>query len=478
MKRLLYRFVALSLGFASPLAFSADAAPVSDMEQVLKNLVEENQLIGTQFVAIVNEEGLVSFDKFSQETLHFDENSQFLIASHTKAMTSTLAALLHANEEIDLNKPVVGYNKNLITNHKVDAQSITLKQLLTHTSGFTSIQHSFRTAYLGYSDQAELVNALNFNTLVAPNKGFRYSNTGPIVAAMAFESTLGKPWQNLLNERIFSPLGMTNTTHEVTDKIFPSIVTAINGTRFLQGQFKTNQTMHASGGLASTVADLSRWLQANIKQNLGNEKDSKIFEMMHNKQVEQDRQYFTYQRTGYTLGWDVAQYNAETLLTRFGTYAGYSIHVSFMPEKKIGVISFTNQDIAFLLPHVIANYAYNTMLSKDNTQSLLAEESQRLQQFIDKQRLSAPSPSQIVPADGKVNSLIGSYLNTQNWPQMTIYVEDNQIKVSWGVLEGVLLNVDGEYVAHFGSISRPITTSMNDDGKFMLTNGSLVYQQQ
>ena len=117
MKRLLYRIVALSLGFASPLAFSTDAAQVSDMEQVLKNLVEENQLIGTQFVAIVNEEGLVSFDEFSQETLHFDENSQFLIASHTKAMTSTLAALLHANEEIDLNKPVVGYNKNLITNH-------------------------------------------------------------------------------------------------------------------------------------------------------------------------------------------------------------------------------------------------------------------------------------------------------------------------------------------------------------------------
>ena len=77
MKRLLYRIVALSLGFASPLAFSTDAAQVSDMEQVLKNLVEENQLIGTQFVAIVNEEGLVSFDEFSQETLHFDENSQF-----------------------------------------------------------------------------------------------------------------------------------------------------------------------------------------------------------------------------------------------------------------------------------------------------------------------------------------------------------------------------------------------------------------
>ena len=99
MKRLLYRIVALSLGFASPLAFSTDAAQVSDMEQVLKNLVEENQLIGTQFVAIVNEEGLVSFDEFSQEYSDFN-TAQSTDFTNTNQQSSPEMGVTYSSEKI------------------------------------------------------------------------------------------------------------------------------------------------------------------------------------------------------------------------------------------------------------------------------------------------------------------------------------------------------------------------------------------
>jgi CubicO group peptidase (beta-lactamase class C family) len=369
-------------------------------------------------------------------------------------MTSTLAAILHENKEIDLQKSVTEYDSVLFTNSKLADKNVSLQQLLTHTGGFTSIQHSFKTAYLGYENRQELVEALNFKTLVAPNNAFRYSNTGPIVAGMAIEKSLDTSWQELLSKRVFAPLGMNNTTATVPDSIMPSIVTANDGTAFRRGHFKTDKTMHASGGIASTANDLALWLKANINQDANALGGDHIFAELHRNQVEQDRAYFTYQRIGYTLGWDVAEYNEETLLTRFGTYAGYSVHVSFMPEKKLGVIAFTNQDVAFVLPHVIANYAYNLTLGKENTEEALKTEADRLKKSVEKQLLSAPSVAQLVSSKT---------------------FEDDKVKVTWGVLDGVLLKENEGYVAHFGSLSRDVKWQVNDQGKVEVFNGSIVY---
>ncbi|MEW5251574.1 serine hydrolase domain-containing protein [Microbulbifer sp. 2201CG32-9] len=468
--------------FLSGLIFSTESlalseAQESEIQQLLIDLADTNQLVGSHFVALVDKNGLASFATHSRNGTTISKDTQFLIASHTKAMTATLLATLDAANKIDLDKSIHAYDKQLITNKKINTKQITLKNLLTHTAGFTSVQHTFKSAFLGYTDQSDLKQSLNHRILTAPDNRFRYSNTGPIVATMLAESALDSDWHQLMSEYLFDPLEMTNTTTHISaaKQLLPAITTAKDGTIFDYDHHKTDKTMHASGGVASTAGDMAVWLQANINRDYTKFSKKDIFALLHTKQVEQDRNYFTYPRDGYTLGWDIAQYNGEKLLTRFGNYGGYSIHVSFMPEHQLGVIAFTNQDIAYTLPHILANYVYNSALQKSNKLELLQQDSKRLTKSIQSELSAAPAHKQVVSADAVPPNLLGTYSNSDGWPKQKLFTENGQAKVIWGSLKGILLQTEDGYRAHFGALSRKLKFSLQGEGKPSLTNGSLAY---
>ncbi|WP_299946365.1 serine hydrolase domain-containing protein [uncultured Microbulbifer sp.] len=468
-----------ALSVAAYDCFAGNDKVKSDVSSTLKELIDKNNLTGSYFVALVDSDGLSFFDTYSKGDRQLSKDTPILIASHTKALTGTLLAILHDAERIDLSKPISYYDPTLITSGKIDANKITVEQLLTHTSGFTSVPFTFKTAFLGYADQLELTRALNEHMLVAPDHQFRYSNTGPIVASMLAESVMGKHWAELISLYITKPLGMSATTANISGvtNILPAITTAKDGGVFDYGHHKTNATMHPAGGLVSTASDLAAWLKTNINQDASKLSKGDIFEKMHDKQVAQKRTYFTYARDGYTLGWDVAEYNGEALLTRFGNYGGYSIHVSFMPEREIGVIAFTNQDIAFTLPHVIANYAYNSVLEKSNRYELLEQESKRLAESIKAELMDAPDSDLIVQADELPSNLLGTYRNNKGWPEHKIYITNGQVKIDWGKLKGALLKDEQGYNAHFGVFSRKISIILGQNNRATLKNGSLIYKK-
>lgn len=462
------------------LSINIDSYAISDstkveLESVLEEVVNSNQLIGSHFVAIVDKDGLDSFHAYSKSGPQITKNTPFLIASHTKAFTGTLMAILHESGRLDLDKPISSYELQFGIKGKVDIDHVSIRDLLTHTSGFTSVQHTFKTAFLGYSDQAELVRSLSENLLVAPDYNFRYSNTGPILAAMIAEDATGSTWGELMGKYIVEPLDLKATTSKISDvkKILPSIISSKGGDVFSSGHFKSNLTMHPSGGLISTVNDLAVWLQVNISKDKSNLSKGDIFSGLHYKQVDQSKTYFTYERSGYSLGWDMAEYNGETLLTRFGNYAGYSIHVSFMPDRELGVIAFTNQDVAYLLPHVIANYAYNTILNKGNKRVLFDHDKGRLEKSVQAELSNAPDTIQSVTLDNFPDKYLGTYVSSMNWPKQSLYIEHGKVMVRWGSLEGPLLKVGKKYKAHLGAIQRDLTFHLQEDGSVRSGNGSI-----
>ncbi|MBS3797036.1 serine hydrolase domain-containing protein [Pseudoalteromonas sp. BDTF-M6] len=470
---------ALLLSITSFSSIGMSEEDKTTISNTIKQLATENKLVGTHMLAVVDQNGLVLFTGYTKENKAFTADTPFLLASHTKAMTSTLFAILADQGQLDLNAPLGTYDANPIATPKVDTSAITIKQLLTHTAGFTSVQHSFKTAFLGFEDQVDLVASLNNKVLVAPDYSFRYSNTGPIVASMIAEEKLEKSWSELMDEHLFSALGMHNTTTRISEvkNILPGITSARNGDVFAYGHHKVDKTMHPAGGVVSTMGDMAIWLKANINRDYSPLADHDIFTALHNTQVKQSKEYFTYSRDGYTLGWDSASYNGERLLTRFGNYGGYSVHVSFMPEQKLGIIAMTNLDTAYVLPHVMANFAYNTLLKKDNAQQNLTAEKERLTKSIEKERASAPDLSHIVRGEALNPDLLGTYNNNEAWPNMHFYVDKGQVKVKWGELTGTLLKNEEQYYANFGVLERPISFSPAGAQAYSLTNGSLKYSQ-
>ena len=119
-------------------------------EDKMTELYQDYNLQGDFLVAMVGKKGLIYTHAINKQILNgekasLNNDTPFFIASHTKAITGTLLKILEEEGKVDLDKSLFYYLPELIVNEKVDAKSITVRQLLNHTSGFTSILHTLKT---------------------------------------------------------------------------------------------------------------------------------------------------------------------------------------------------------------------------------------------------------------------------------------------------------------------------------------------
>ncbi|MBT1064214.1 beta-lactamase family protein [Bowmanella sp. Y26] len=482
------------LGVFTALSMQVGNAEVLDKETLqriqrqlpkqIEKLYVDNGLRGDFLIAVVDTEGLRYAYSLNERGASPKDNglttsTPFLLASHTKAFTGTLAQLLQEQGRFSLNAPLRQYLADLILDKRVAVDEISIAQLLNHTAGFTSTQHSFKTAYLGYQDESELVTALNSKMLVAAPGKFRYSNTGPILAAAAMEKATGQSWQTLMREEIFIPLGMSNTSTDLSDyppgAILSSIELDSEGKLARKGLYKLNTTLHAAGGAVSTLADMAKWLQFNLRQSQHLSDSAHFFDRLHQATTVQEKHYFTYQRSGYSLAWDIADYYDKPILTRFGSYAGISLHVSFLPTEKLAVVSVYNEERGFLLPHVAANYIYNLVVSPGAAQQRFDVEQARLHQSVEQENAKLLAYSRQVRVSPEWETWMGKYQANDGWPVMEIFEKQQVVWLRWGALDGPLYqSEDNQFTAALGSLRRDIRLA-TEHGKRMIKNGSIDY---
>src|SRR5207247_4645554 len=91
------------------------------------------------------------------------------------------------------------------------------------------------------------------------------------------------------------------------------------------------------------------------------------------------RSFGPFQRFGWSLGWDMATYEGDTILQRFGDFPGFRSHVSFMPGRRIGVVVLSNDGLAGSpLTDLIATYIYDRLLQKPDLEAKYARQLQQL----------------------------------------------------------------------------------------------------
>ena len=449
-------------------------------ESETKQIFKENELFGDFIFAVVDANGLAYSFALNRNILEgkktsLDDNSPIYIASHTKSFTGTLLKILEEKNQLDLNESLHKYLPKLDFNDSIDTETINIKALLNHTHGTFSNALTWKTAFLGYSgDNTELINDLNTDFLHDPSRRFRYSNVGPILASFVVESATGNTWKDEMKNQIFKPLQMNNTSANVSDFDFQAIRPSVTASKekgiIESGFYKKDITMHASGGIISTINDLSKWLSANIRQDVKlMNKDA--WTDLHNSTTVQDREYFTYKRTGYSLGWDVAEYQNELILTRFGGLAGISFHISFLPKKDIGIIAFSTDNRARGLPHLMANYAYN-QLSSVNADSILQIEKKRFKKSFEKENdVSYPDETSVLEKSLNEDRILGDYQSTSGWPAISINTKDNHYIFKWGELSGKIYKTEEDsFSSRLGVLDRDF--EINND---TLKTGSLIY---
>ncbi|MFD4527576.1 serine hydrolase domain-containing protein [Streptomyces sp. NPDC058470] len=206
-------------------------------------------------------------------------DSRFRIGSMTKPFVATVMLQLVGEHRVVLDAPVERYLPGVVRGHGNDGRVITVRQLLQHTSGvpdvldYLSPQEIVKDP-LAHHDTRDLVNiALAHPPTFEPGTGWRYSNTGYLLAGMIIEKATGHTYGEEIRRRIITPLGLRET-------FVPGDASAIPGPHPrgyvrpgedapLMDITAVNPSVAGSGGeMISSGTDLNRFLDALVRGRL------------------------------------------------------------------------------------------------------------------------------------------------------------------------------------------------------------------
>jgi CubicO group peptidase (beta-lactamase class C family) len=305
-----------------------------------------------------------------------DADTGYYNGSNTKAYTAVVCATLAQEGRLDLDAPVSRYLPELDFPDPTDDAQITLRRLLSHTSGLDNFPVVFRTAFSGEHTPAELIRVLKL-TKPGPG-GFRYDNLGYVIASLVIERVTGRKWQDVLDQKLFEPLGMHRTTAYMSEArrkrmASPYDMTNTGEMGFLPFGWKDDSMMHAAGGIVTTPKDLARFMEASVTQGkIGSRQviPAAAFAETHRQQTPAKRDSFLFDGTGYGFGWYQSDLHGETLIYHGGGFEGWRSVLSFLPERKIAVGAMTNAGLSHSPLELVSAYVCDRLLRVPNVDAI------------------------------------------------------------------------------------------------------------
>ena len=331
----------------SPTSVGMSSSRLGAIERVVERGIKAGGYPGAS--VIVGRKGAAVFEKGFGK-LSWSENSTLVdaqrtiydVASLSKVVgTTTAIMILYDENKIRLDDPVVSY---IPTFGGGDKDKVTIRQLLTHTSGLPAGRDIWRIAQTPLEARALV---LSTPLEGRPGAQYIYSDLGADVLGLLIEVVSGEPLDKFLTRRVFEPLGMNETMYRPADslryRIAPTEVTPPRGYP-LRGEVH-DENAYALGGVAghaglfSTAADLSVFAQMMLN---GGEYNG--VQIISKPTVE----LFTSRSFGHrALGWDTAEgdYGSGRYLgpTAYGHtgFTGTSMWID--PEREMFVILLTNR---------------------------------------------------------------------------------------------------------------------------------------
>ncbi|MGB8657553.1 MAG: serine hydrolase domain-containing protein [Candidatus Zixiibacteriota bacterium] len=274
-------------------------------------------------------------------------STAYRIASLTKLFTATAILQLRDAGKLQLDDPVVKYVPWFqLKDTCADSPVITIRHLLTHTSGIPRELDGLYWDDMKFPEQKEFVSMLQQSTTILPReKEFKYSNVAYSVLGYVIAKVSGESYPDYIKTHILTPLGMTGT-EVLPHKDMPTLAT---GYKFHKpGQtrevepFLDVKAMVSAGNMASTVEDLAKFISLQFRDGPARGaqilKGSTLREMQRVQWLDPDW------KSGRGLGWGVSRVDDQVRIGHTGSVPGHMTNISAAPADKFGVIVLTNSD--------------------------------------------------------------------------------------------------------------------------------------
>ncbi len=271
----------------------------------------------------------------------------YRIASITKLFTATAILQLRDAGKLQLDDPVA---KHLSWFHLSDtfddSPVITIRHLLTHTSGLPRELNALYWDSMSFPDHEEFVELFQEASTILPRETeLKYSNVAFNVLGEVIASASGKSYPDYVRERILEPLGMTGT-EVMPQEDMSSLATGYGFRKPGQPRqiqpFTDKRAMASSGNIASTVEDLARFMSLQFRDSAAN--DAQILKGSTLREMRRVHWLRPNWKSGWGLGWSVARVDDQVRISHGGSVPGYKTLVSAVPGDEFGVIVLTNAE--------------------------------------------------------------------------------------------------------------------------------------
>lgn len=441
------------------------AAKAYDFSSLLENVEKSKQLTklpsGTSIAVVQG--GEVVFQAHIgyadiANNIKVTGDTPYYIASVTKPFTALNTLLDIENKKLPSDLKLSDMFPD-IKFKGIDNKAVGIHHLLTHTSAIDNYPLVLATAYSGEHISESLRSIVYEYSKSEPHEigGFKYSNVGYNIYSIFANSYFADKWQERLRKQVFEPLDLTHTsaTRSFLDrqgisvaKPYSLMVPSLPKPLPLE---KQDSTMHAAGGMYASSNDLAKFLIVQLNQGKLNGKQvfpASVVLKSHQQQVATEAMFMDFKRSGYAWGWYTGEYKGQNMLHHFGGFSGTHAHLSFMPDKKLGLVVINNEDfLSSRLTSIIADYVYGKLLNEEHIESKVEKRFEALNQkladidnILHKQKLKIEGR--------KMNLTLPkqAYLGEYRHPHLgTISIElldTDQILVSWGVMNSIATGFD------------------------------------
>jgi beta-lactamase class C len=294
-------------------------------------------------------------------------NTIYTIASFTKTFTATLAAIASVDGKLNLDAPFIKYFPEL--KNDVNLNKITSSELLAHVSSFP---FDFTPRPKTYS---ALVDSLNqFKAQRAPGSEYSYSNAGIGTVGYVLQNVYSKNYQEILEDKILSPLNMDSTYLNVPVEKEKYIAVGHDKNNKLVPYSKNIEMWFAAASLKSTISDMAKYLNAHVNySSLNNTNLSKAILLMHEnkycfadktsceqlawqahviselKKSTGDTYFIDFDKDGNPIfdSKKIIENKAfaknKIFIDKTGSGYGMSSYMVYIPDEKIGVLILLNK---------------------------------------------------------------------------------------------------------------------------------------
>jgi len=260
-----YAFALLAILALQTSAFAQDKG--AKIDELLSLYQKYDQFNGS---ALVADNGKVIYKKgLGLANMEWNipnaPDTKFRLGSITKQFTATLILQLVEQGKIKLDGKLIDY---LPEYRKDTGAKVTIHNLLSHTSGipsYTSLPGFFQNVSRNPFTVDDFIKKYASGDLeFEPGTKFVYDNSGYFLLGAIIEKVTGKPYEQVLKENIFDPLGMKNTGYDHWDTIISKRATGYSRSArgFHTAAYLDMSIPYAAGSLYSTVEDLYLWDQA------------------------------------------------------------------------------------------------------------------------------------------------------------------------------------------------------------------------